>query len=251
MTLPEIILCLGLFSAIMLMSVIFLTRGKSLFASVSGSTDANNRMQKALGLIVRDLQTANYKQIQIASVPPSLGAGLDGCALAFLSPRDAATGQVCEDKNGDLFWQRNIIYYLVVPNGHSGCSGGAGPGGFDDHCPHKTLIRKVVDTPPATTPTSNLETPLASLAPYLTRPINNDASAMYAEPGVSQVSVVMTNLLWFVVTNRPDPNTPGEIMIDMRAVSLDSAQATIQLGQVPLATGPFTLQQLTSVFPRN
>lgn len=157
--------------------------------------------------------------------------------------------------DGSPFYQRNVIYYLVVPAGHTSCSGLNGPNGLDDACPHKLLIRKVVDVPPATSPTDNPdlteESLIRDVTPYLTRPNGRDLSAMQSEPNLERAEVVASNLLWFEVTLNPDPEIANEVQLDLRAVSLDDARREVQFGSVSLAVSRFTQQQLITVVPKN
>ena len=56
--------------------------------------------------------------VRVVDVPSSLGGAPDGKAIWFLSARDPATGKFARGPEGEPFWQRNLLYYLVVPQQH-------------------------------------------------------------------------------------------------------------------------------------
>ncbi|MEW6279282.1 MAG: hypothetical protein AB1758_11705 [Candidatus Eremiobacterota bacterium] len=165
---------------------------------------------------------------------------------------DPVSGAVMRLDDGSPFWQRNILYYLVVPVGDT-CAGGVGPNGYDDRCPHKLLIRKEIDLAPATVPTdpTTIETLAPTLAPFLTRPTGFSVAGLN-EAGVNEVKIAAAHLLSFSSVSAPPPeNLATEIAVDLRAVAVDEARREVALGSVPLSTSPFTLQSPFSAFLKN
>lgn len=257
LTIPELLIAMGLF-IIMLTSVhLVLNQGVRVWNRISGAEAASLQLKRAQRYLERDLLETSYTQTRVARVPGHLAGGQDGGALWFLSALGPDGKMAHKPGDGTAYYQRNVIYYLVVPGGHSDCAGLVGPKGMDDACPHKVLIRKVVDLPPATDPNQPPETheegliPVSDIDLYLTQPNGRDLSAMQSEPGVTRVEVVANNLLWFDPVRMPDPDIANEIELDLRAVSLDDARREIKLGSVSLAEGRFTQQQLMSVIPKN
>ncbi|MEW6283150.1 MAG: hypothetical protein AB1758_31350 [Candidatus Eremiobacterota bacterium] len=255
-TLAELVLAAGLFSLLMAVAMVLTHRGVTLYRTASGRGDAGLRLKEAARRLERDLIQSRYVETQVARVPPSLpSGGEDGSAVWMLSPADPATGAVVTRPDGAPFWQRNILYYLVVPAGDP-CPGGAGANGLDDRCPHKVLVRKEIDSPPVTTPTGSAEEEeevlLPNVIPYLTRPKGLSVAAMRtSEASVSRAEVVATDLLSMEVQREPDPRVKGEIQISLVAVNLESAGRQARVGTQSLAQSRFAVHHLLSVFPRN
>ncbi|MCA9794529.1 MAG: hypothetical protein KC910_22125, partial [Candidatus Eremiobacteraeota bacterium] len=190
-----------------------------------------------------------------APVPPSLG-GFDGDAFWFLSAEDPITGEFARLPDGSPFWQRNVLYYAVVPlqvDQMAGQTvvGGSDTSGYEDRIPYKVLVRKVIDVPPATDTSDEdtIETLLSDPSPYLTRPTRLDLTALAAEPGVEQVEIVCARLVSFRANRGLD--YPDQVEFDLRAVALDEVKKQQGIGTTQLLDGPFTLHHLVSVRPRN
>ncbi len=247
---------MGLFVTLMAVGYLLLTRNIGLWRNISASEDASLGIKKAHRMVEHDLLQCNFNDMNTAIVPPSLASGGDGTAVWCLSAA-GPTGATLMAPDGSAFWQRNILYYLVVPAGHTSCAGGSGPGNLDDRCPHKVLIRKVIDsgtpTSPASDPIADREALLTggAITAYLTRPNGFDVSAMMGEPGVTQVEIVANNLLWFETKREPDPDIPKEIQVDIRAVRNEELQTLQSIGSAPLYDSPGVTTHLFSVFPRN
>lgn len=258
-TLQEMIVVFGIFSTILAITALLFRESQATFRRTNSQDTAMRELRKARAAIVRDLVVGRPGQVQRAQVPDSLGGGgKDGEALWFLSPVDPATGEMVHKQDGSPFWQRNILYYLVVPNNHDAtfgmsCLGGAAANGYDDRCPHKVLIRKVIDSGAATIPTDETteETLLANVAPYLTRPLGFSLAAM-AEPGLTEREISAAWLLGFESSTAPPPsNIPREIFIDLRALSIEEARREIQVGAAPCFVSRFTRTAPFSVYLRN
>jgi hypothetical protein len=190
-------------------------------------------------------------QVYTQPVPAHLGGGgFDGDAIWFTSPLDPATGRVAHKANGSPLYLRNVIYYLVVPNGHSGlygydCAGDLGPSNYDDACPHKVLIRKVIDFAGPSVDEASEEQPMsaAQVLPYLTRPTGLNAARMSAESGggnqVGPVQIVARELLWFSCNSKP-PLPASPVQLELRASNLLRAQKSLVLGAAPLYSSALT-----------
>ena len=253
MSLAELVVVMAIFSLLLLILYTLMSQSVRIWHNVSGSETALLVLKKAQRILEADLLETSSPQSLVTKVPPSLpGGGRDGSAVWFLSAAGPA-GSLVQKPDGTAFWQRNVLYYLVVPGGHTACAGGIGARGFDDCCPHKVLLRKTIDNPPPTDPSSDPSTTEetlltnAEIQPYLTRPTSLNTAAMMGEPHVTSVEVVATNLLWFEVT-RP---TTGELQMDLRAVALEDASRKLTIGARSLGSSPFTLSQPVSVFPNN
>lgn len=249
----ELLVTMALFTVLGLLAYAMLDQGMVSWRKVSGNQSASLQLAKVQRFLQRDLVQAGVTRMSDATVPPSLAGAGDGKAIWFLSAVDPLSGEVARKTDGRAFWMRNILYYLVVPGGHTSCAGGAGPGGLDDRCPHKVLIRKVIDQAPPSDPedATTEETLLTDVSAYLTRPLGPDTSAMSLEPGVERVEALASQMLWFDVKRPPDPRFPGEVMADLRACSLDELRQNLRLGVDPLYKSPFTQVRTLSVFPRN
>lgn len=250
----EVVLACALMSILMVVLGTALSQAQGAFRNASGTSDAADELRKCCSYLRQELIQTSATQVSSSNSTSSLGSP-DGAAIWFLSNRGAdGNAQFLDD--GSPFWQRNVLYYLVVPNNHAAlfgwnCPGGAGPGPFarDDRCPHKVLIRKEIDSGPATDTSNpaNIEALMsaADIVPYLTRPAGYSVVAMNAEPGVDNTRIVGRNLLTFDVTT----TAAGLIGIDTRAVSIARARTKISLGSVSLFDSPYTFHFGMSVSP--
>lgn len=254
-TLVEMLLALTMFSVMLTAAYLFLDQGVKLWKNVSGSESSGLDLKRVQTRLERDMLETSFASARVTDVPASLPGGApDGRALSFLSALDDEGNLI--QKDGVPFWQRNVLYYLVVPAGHTECAGGAGPAGTDDRCVHKILIRKVIDTGTPTTPDGDLEltveAPLLDVTPYLTRPAGSSLESMLGvEPGLESATVVAKDLLSWDVLLSPDPRSPGEVEIDLRDVAVEEARNHVKLGVDSLAATRFTVNYLFSVVPRN
>lgn len=255
MTLLELMLGMGIFTAVMVVLVGLFNQSLAVWRTSSGSDTAMREMRKVRAALERDMALGRAAFVGRSQVADHLGGGgLDGEALWFLSPVDPATGQIVRKSDGSAMWMRNILYYLVVPSNHDAvfglhCVGGAAANGYDDRCPHKLLIRKVIDADGATVATDETteEALIADITPYLTQPSGYDLTAM-AEPGLEDKRVAANSLLTFSSA----PGTVGsEVAFDVRAMSIAEARRAIEVGKAPAWDSRFTLQSPFSVFLRN
>ncbi len=239
-----------------ILTLLFLRTG-DVFRTTSSKDSAVRDLRKARVALERDLALTSPAQVRRTTVPPSLGGGNDGEALWFLSPVDPATGVIVRKQDGHPFWQRNILYYLVVPNNHDAtfgqsCAGGVGPNGFDDRCPHKVLIRKVIDSGPPTSPPDETteEVLLPAVAGYLDRPNGFDVSGL-GGAGLQQ-SKIVAQLLHFSSALAPLPqNAANQLVVDVRGVSIGEARRTARVGTDSFFDSAFTHQSPFSVLLHN
>lgn len=253
LTLIEVLVTVTLFSLVTLSTFLLLSRGHQFWRDSSGHHTATLKLNAAKRLSLELDESTN--PVGIADVPSSLSGGApDGKAVWFLSARDSATGEFVRGPDGAPFWQRNVLYYLVVPQQHatlfgSVCAGGPGPGP-DDYCPHKVLVRKVIDSGPPTVPSGDIATTVEELLPdvaaYLTRPDGYEVNNMAGESGLEQARLVATQLLYFDAVE-----SSGEVILDLRATSIPSVSRRMTVGSGPLGEDGLTSQSLRSVFPRN
>ena len=245
-TLIEMGVALGIFSLLGVLLALSFTKSYELWRRTSGGSDAQVSLRKVRNRITQDLSETSFTSVGKTDGPSSLGP-FDGSAIWFLSAVNHTTGEFMRTSNGTPFWQNHVLYYAVVPENHAAlvgfdCTGG-GVDGFEVQCPHKVVIRKVIDNGALTDPSDegSAEIPFAQADPkvgvaaiqsrYLTRPNGLDTSAMLLEDGVVGVSIVATNILSFNVSLGKDPAKPREIEIETAAVSLPSAQKVIAIGQ--------------------
>lgn len=255
LTLIELAVAVGLFSLLMLVVAALFARTADVWRSINSADTAHRELRKARAALGRDLALANPARLSRAPVPSSLGGGPDGEALWFLSPVDPASGQLVHKQDSSQpFWQRNILYYLVVPDDHDAtfgmsCIGAPGPNGYEAACPHKVLIRKEIDSGVATIPSDEAteEVLVSDIAPYLTRPAGYDLSGM-SEPGLQEARIVAVNLLTF---ESAATGVAGEVTVDLRAVAIEEARREISLGTLVVYAGPYTRLGAFSVFLQN
>ena len=241
---------IGIFSLMTTVLAACFSEALTVLRRTSGRDSAAREMRKARSSLQRDLGPGKPDQMTLLDLPDHLGGGgKDGQALCFLSPVDPNTGQIARTPDGLPLWQTNILYYLVVPNLHDQtfgmhCQGIAGPGGYDDACPHKMLIRKVIRTSPAAP-----ETLLTNLTPYLTRPDGFNLSAMSSEANVLEVKAVAVNLL----TLRCGFNlqVPRQFEMEARATDIQTASRKYPIGSASLTTTPVTLALPFSTLLKN
>ena len=238
-TLMELAVTTSVFTLLLTVAAMLLTRTQRLYTSTNSADTASRELRKARTALERDLVLARPTQLNRSRVPPSLGGGGDdGEALWFLSAVDPSTGKIVRKLDGKPFWQRNILYYLIVPAGHTGCPGGKGPNNFDDRCPHKVLVRKVIDSgvPTLVNDETTEEKLLPGVSSYLTR------------PGPADPAIMANNLLTFFSATG---SVPPEIFVDVRALNTDEARRQSSIGLDSFFTGRFTQQAPFSVFLRN
>jgi hypothetical protein len=229
LSLAEIIVVMGLFALLSLILSLALRQSSDLWVSSSSHQEATQVLRKVSLSLERDVPMISQDELDMMPVPSSLGGGVDGDAVWFLSHINPVDGQPYLKADGTPFWQCNVLYYSVIPKNvdqlasrpvHVGATDG-----YEDRCPYKVLIRKVIDFGPATNPSDEvteevLMTP-DDIAPYLTRPDKLSTTSMRGEPKLLDMELVGYPLLLF----RASPTSaPRGIQFDIRVVAVEKAE---------------------------
>jgi prepilin-type N-terminal cleavage/methylation domain-containing protein len=252
-SLVEIMIGMTLLSLLTVFSVGFMTQGQRLWRRVEASSSAGQSLTKANASLSQDL--INVGRQGVATTANGTGPMKLGDALWFLSAYDPTSQTFVRNSGGRSFWQKTILYYLTVPLDHDQRYGVACQS-WDQVCPHKILLRKVIDTGAPTTPTSpeaNEETlPNASvISGYLTRPATLDLDILRAESGIVSVDYVAGHLLDMSVALTTESTSITEVQCILRAALIDDAKTHMRIGQEAFSKGTFTLSRSIDVVPRN
>ena len=219
-TIIELLVGVSVASIVLTFTFFLLQSSLAGFRRVSGDQNASSQLSKAEASLSRDLFSASFQALNVADGPTSL-VGKDGDALCFLSAIDPVTQEFKRNDDGTPFWQRNILYYSVVPTSLEVefTGGGLEEGGYEVSYPYKLLIRKVIDSgaPTVPTDTSTEEELLTDITPYLERPDGYDLSSEDAE----SYRVVTRNLVGFRVSSGPGT---GQTEILLQSANLDEAR---------------------------
>jgi type II secretory pathway pseudopilin PulG len=248
----ELMVSIGVFSLLSVVLFGTMRFGISSWRAIDSRHEATNALYKAQISLKRDLQAADTDFMDVAQV-----GGGSGDAIWFLSATDPDADPKVDrkfvfDDAGDPVWQRNIIYYLVRPGSHNDvsngttCNTGGNPDG-DSTCPHKFLIRKVVNGPDGAE--GEILIPASDIGAYLTVPSGYSFSAMTGEANLEDVRLITDDMLWFNVVNF----TPGDplLEIEMAAVRVQEAHKNIAVGQASMLGTRFTQGQTMFLEPRN
>lgn len=252
-SLAELLMALSLFSFIILFSVVFLSSSQRLWRRVSASSDAGQVLRKAAFWVSRDL--ANSSRDGLASRANGNGGARLGDALWMLSAEDPVTGRFIRGSDGSPLWQKNVLFYLTVPTDHDRRYG-VHCQNWDRVCPHKILLRKVIDKAPLTTPTSaedDRETLLddSEVLTYLTRPDSLELQPMLLEDGVVGVDYITGGLLDARAELIFSGSSVLEVGFVLEAPLLEDAQKRLDLGRDPFEAVTFTLSRRIAVLPIN
>lgn len=226
-----------------------------MWLSSSSGQDAAQRLQKAAIALERDFPMASVSNVRVRPVPASLsGGGYDGDAIWFLSAVNPHDGKAYVKADGTPFWQCHIIYYSVVPDQVEALATRPIRAGitndYEDRCPHKVLVRKVVDvgTPTDASDEDSAEVLMDDPSRFLTRPTKYDVSAMTAQAETLKVDIVTNDILYF----RAETQTaPSGVQFDLRALGIEEANSVATAQSISLLDSPFTKQSLLFVKARN
>ena len=253
MSLIELMLAMALLTLFMAVGYSMLKMADKVYRHIAGNEDAAMQLKRAARYMQKDLVATNIGNVTVDNVPAGLpGGAFDGSAICLLSNAENGTGDAVIKGVGEPFWQRNILYYCIAPQGDP-CQGGADAGGFDDRCPHKLLIRKIIDVAPATTaldvpPTDEVN---ATISGFLTRPIGpKDISNLLGQANVTQIDLVARGIVSMQVQVQPNPNLPNEITVHLSALNVPKGQK-LAVGTQALTGNGALLVNDFSVFPRN
>lgn len=249
LTLVEAMMGMVLFSMLSLVLIQAVREASKVWRRSSGASTAQLALRQAQRKLAGDFASTSFAQVSLGAGTIQLASGgRNGDVIWGLSAIDPATGNFMRKANGSPFFQANVLYYLAVPSQHSQIYGVSCPGfkdaaGLDQGCPHKMLIRKVIDFGPATLASdeSTEETLMtaAQVANYLTQPTTLNVSFMQSEAGVRSVGLVTPGMLSLGVSKA---TTTGAQSIDFDAssVSLLEARKNLKLGSVDLSDADST-----------
>lgn len=252
-SLPELLIVAAIFSVFLVTSYIFLDSGLAVWERTASSQDVSFQLQKAKSDLGRELSQAKFSKSALAeSVSPGIESSR-GDVLWFLSAYDSKSQRAVRRPNGTAFWQRNILYYLKVPNQHDKHFDAACSGQYQN-CPHKVLVRKVVDSGRATAPSSSLLDEEALLfaggiAGLLTAP--DGFSFPSQGPGVETAEIVAKGLLSFRITASPKDGTQKEYAIRLAGFDVEKAGRKLHFNTDEIFQSPYTHVIDFSVFPGN
>lgn len=259
-TLAELLIAMTVAFVLVGGGYFMLNMATDVYRKVSGHEDGALQMKKAARQMQVDLLAGNISADAMQVTPKAGPVGNTGDAVWMLSTASGveADGATCANESGEPYWQRNVIYYPARPTGDT-CAGLVGAGGYEVACPHKTILRKVVDTGNPSIPLSDTNTvveqeellAVGALSSYLTRPAGLLTAPMLSEPNLGMVEIVSVNLLTMRIETDPDPNAPGEIKVTYQAFNELSGSRTTNVGSTDLTNHAKTLTHMISVFPRN
>lgn len=254
-TLTEAVVAFGIAFFVLLLFALCFENAVAAWRKSSGLATARTQLEKAKSSLERELEHARFAESATGLSTAGAGGVPAGTAVWFLSAENPATGQVQRSASGRPLWQRNVLVYPAVPNNHnatfgSNCSGGAGTGGLDTQCPHKVLIRKVIDGPVdhPTEPGAEGLMSYSQIGPYLTRPDGYSTQAMAGEAGLEETSLLCYSLLYFRLQRL---SASKEFLIDCRTLDVASARREKAIGQTSLEGDRHSLQQIFAVYPKN
>jgi hypothetical protein len=255
-TILELCLAGALLTVFMLVGYSMLRMAEKVYQQVSGNEDATMQLKRAVRMLHKDLVSAladtegmaGPPALNVVNVPASLpGGAFDGTGVCLLSPYRNGSGELVMNTDGPE-WQRNIIYYTVVPVGDP-CGGGADANGYDDRCPHKLLIRKVINQ--GSTPQAPLA--IGAIANYLTRPAGpKNISNFAGEANLTESQIVSHGMVGLrVQTHKTHPSLlKDEVIFTVSALNQPRGRK-LAVGTVALTGQPGFLVNSMAVFPRN
>lgn len=259
-TLLELVVSFAVFVLAMGLLASILISSKALLTEVGGNADATQKIKKIFLAVNRELRATSYLWVKTDKMANMPGPGSAGDALWFLSSVDPKNGDVsARGDNGRPRWQRNVIYYPSVPTDHDSlygihCAGGADVEGYDLHCPHKVLIRKVVDSGPVSTyndPDRVEEIiPESGINTYLNAPVGFTVPTI--GQGTEQAQAVCPGILSFRAEKLAStPLEPEQIKIRLKVTNLEELGKKTALGTASLESAPQTESLEFCVFPEN
>lgn len=257
-TLLEVIVSISVFSIALVVLGVALSSSKAALVETTGSSDAAQSLRKLYLSLEQGIHQTSFETSDSTTSLTAPGGGLSGDAIWFLSAADPATGAVDRAEDGTPRWLRNVLYYPAVPTNHTAlygtsCAGGVDVDGYDVFCPHKVLIRKVIDYGSATTyqgsgPEEGL-IPAADINQYLTAPTGFSVGVDTSK-GEEESRVLVPRLLTFRAWRAPAA-LAEEIGFLARCTSIQELGKATRVGSVSLETAPQTESMEFSIFPQN
>jgi type II secretory pathway component PulJ len=245
----DLIVSVSILSVLLGATFFILKSSNTTWRKVSGEQEASGQLAKAEGWLRRDVALTAFGGLNVADSLSSL-VGKDGDAIWFLSAIDPATGEFVRNEDGTPRWQRNILYYCVVPTG-SNPTGFSGSGISDDEeyevsHPGKVLVRKVIDVEPPTVPGDPLtqEELITDVSPYLEVP--NDS--VFSSDDAESVSIVGRNLLSF---RAQADDALQRVSFILQAAKLEEQQQRFAVGSRSFIDPEHLLERRFESFPEN
>jgi prepilin-type N-terminal cleavage/methylation domain-containing protein len=242
-SLAELMIVAVLFSAFLGISYLILKSATESWHRTESSQDVSFELAKASFTLQSDLALTSSRQLRTTA---------DGSVLWFLSPIEPTTDEVGRKDDGTVLWQRNIVYFLTVPQDHDQLFG-VSCQGQDTRCPHKFLVRRVFDTSSPTDPRSTSTTEERLMSEAEVQTLTGSPRGFELDfPGLSSESdeLVARGMLTFQVTREP-AEYPGEVEVRLGGFDVMEAGKKVVLGQTPLDDSPYTHRVLFSSFPGN
>jgi hypothetical protein len=243
-SLPELLLVMALFSLFLLIPYQVMKSGLMVGLRTESSEDVAFQLRRAYVSLGKDLRTSSRLQMNVDESERH-------SVLWFLSAVDEETGQLVLKEDGKPFWQRNIIYFTAIPEDHDSyygvrCS-------QTSYCPHKVLVRRVVDAGPLTEPDSAESEIEEILTPSLVQDWVERPGSL-TELGFTNSAeedrLIATGLLDFKVVLEPE-GWDKEISCTLKGFSNKESGKSVAIGAHSLENSPFTHEIEASFFPGN
>ena len=252
-SIPELLLVCGLFSAFSVVAYYLLALGLGLWSRVESSQDVSEQLLKARDVLLTDLSETSIHELIVSRTTNSSDTFRQGDVLCLLSPYDPFREEVGRRGDGTAYWQRNHLYYTAVPARHDelfpvGCAGEYST------CPHKFLVRRILDTGPVTRYRGELADverllPVASLEAELLVP--EDFHSDLRSPESGRTALIASGILDFSVRLDPPEGLPGEVEVTLKGFDVREAGKKVNFRSTELETSPYTHTVQFSVFPSN
>lgn len=243
-SLPELLLVVALFSLFLIVLYQVMRSSLVIGLKTESSEDVGLQLRKAYFSLEQDLRAASRLQM-------SFDENENHSVLWFLSAVDQETGELALKEDGTPFWQRNIIYFTATPKDHDSYYGVRC--GQPSYCPHKVLVRRVVDAGPSTDSDSAESEIEELLTPSLVQDwVERPSSLMDLDfsNAAREERVIATGLLDFKVVLEPE-GWDREISCRLKGFSHKEAGKSFAIGSQSLESTPFTHEIEASFFPPN
>ena len=234
-TVTEVLVAAGLALLVLTLLGISLSLVRRLLQTTTSASDSSLRLRGAYLDLSSELRETSFSHCRVLAVPGS-GRGLLGDAVWFCSGQDPATGRTLRGGHGGPHWQRNILYYPAIPGNHDELYGVSCPAtddadGYDVGCSHKILVRKVIDSPPAT-PSDPNKPPEELLSPTDIVGYISDPSQLMMSPtgpnGQEDAKLAAQQMVSFRASMHPSSAQPSASHIKIAMVSLSAEEAQSQ-----------------------
>ncbi len=250
--LTEVLVALAILSLLGTVTFAYLSGSRRVAQRIDDAGQARRALARGVRALQGDLRDSGG---QVAAVSNGHGENRSGDAIWFLSAFDPNTGSFIRLPGGSPHWQKNVLYYLAVPTDHDSRFGIVCQG-WDRVCPHKVLIRKVIDSGAPTSPSSPEDDaePLlssADIGTYLTRPTGSNLSTMSGEPGLVSAEMVTEPLLDLEAHLESRNGRVISVVCDLEAVRLGELRGNFPLGTLPIPANTYSTTRRVGVVPGN